>query len=501
MEQTGQTQTAQATKGSEIAPHAWWTLVAVSLGTFMLLLDITIVVVALPDIQKALGAGFSDVQWTVDAYSLSLASLLLASGSVADLFGRRIVFAGGLVIFTVASLLCGFAQSPVMLIAFRALQGIGGATIFATSLALLAQTFHGKSRGVAFGVWGAVVSLSTAMGPLLGGLLTTGIGWRWIFFVNVPIGVLAVFVTLRYVRESKPPQARRVDFAGFGVFTTGLVALVYGLIRANEHGWTNTVSVVAWALAAVLLTAFPFVERAVKQPMFDFSLFRKPTFVGGSIAAFAMNGSLFAMLLYFTLYLQEVLGYSALQTGLRLAIITGATLFTAIPAGRLSARVPVRWLIGPGLLMVGAGLLLMRGLDAGSDWTHLIPGFLVAGLGSGLVNPPLASTAVGVVEPRQAGMASGINSTFRQVGIATSVAALGSILATHTAGTSGAAARGAFVTGLNELLLIAGVLALVGGVAALALIRSKDFIVHEPEAGEPAASAEPAPRESEPAAA
>ena len=182
-----------------------------------------------------------------------------------------------------------------------------------------------------------------------------------------------------------------------------------------------------------MLTAFPFVERAVKQPMFDLALFRKPTFVGGSIAAFAMNGSLFAMLLYFTLYLQEVLGYSALETGLRLAIITGATLFTAIPAGRLSAHVPVKWLIGPGLLMVGAGLLLMRGLDAGSDWTHLIPGFLVAGLGSGLVNPPLASTAVGVVEPRCAGMASGINSTFRQVGIATSVAALGSILATHTA--------------------------------------------------------------------
>ncbi|HVV89784.1 MAG TPA: MFS transporter, partial [Solirubrobacterales bacterium] len=233
----------------KIQPHAWWTLVAVSLGTFMLLLDITIVVVALPDIQKALGAGFSDVQWTVDAYSLSLASLLLASGSVADLFGRRIVFAAGLVVFTAASLLCGIAQSPVMLIAFRALQGIGGATIFSTSLALLAQTFHGKARGVAFGVWGAVVSLSTAAGPLLGGLLTTGIGWRWIFFVNVPIGVLAVLVTLRYVQESKPPQARRIDFAGFGVFTVGLLALVYGLIRANEHGWTNTVSIVAWVVA------------------------------------------------------------------------------------------------------------------------------------------------------------------------------------------------------------------------------------------------------------
>ncbi|MFT3866621.1 MAG: MFS transporter [Solirubrobacterales bacterium] len=465
-------------QSGKIQPQAWWTLVAVSLGTFMLLLDVTIVVVALPDIQKALGAGFSDVQWTVDAYSLSLASLLLASGSIADLFGRRRIFAAGLAIFTSASLLCGLAQSPAMLIAFRAVQGIGGATIFATSLALLAQTFHGKARGVAFGVWGAVVSVSTAAGPLLGGLLTTGIGWRWIFFVNVPIGIVAVFITLRFVEESRPPHARRVDVPGFAVFTLGLVSLVYGLIRANEHGWTNTVSLAAFVLSAVLLAAFPFVERAVKDPMFDLSLFRKPTFVGGAVAAFAMNGSLYAMLLYFTLYLQEVLGYSALQTGLRLALVTGAALFTAIPAGRLSSRVPVRWLIGPGLIMVGVGLLLMRGLDVSSDWTHLIPGFIVAGLGSGLVNPPLASTAVGVVEPRFAGMASGINSTFRQVGIATSVAALGSILATHTAGVTGPAAAGAFTSGLDVILLIAGILALVGGLVAIPLIRRQDFVVH-----------------------
>ena len=491
--------------GQKIQPQAWWTLVAVSLGTFMLLLDITIVVVALPDIQKALGAGFSDVQWTIDAYSLSLASLMLASGSVADLFGRRRVFAAGLLIFTLASLACGAAQSSGELIAFRAIQGIGGATLFATSLALLAQTFHGKDRGVAFGVWGGLAGVSTALGPLLGGLLTSAIGWRWIFFVNVPLGIAAIAITLRYVQESKPPHARRIDFAGFAVFTLGLLALIYGLIRANGHGWTNTTSVVCFGIAVALLTAFPFVERAVRQPMFDLSLFRKPTFVGGSIAAFAMNGSLFAMFLYLVLYLQEVLGYSALATGVRLAVITGATLFTAIPAGRLSAHVPVRWLIGPGLLMVGAGLLLMRGLDPGSDWTHLIPGFLVAGLGSGLVNPPLASTAVGVVEPRQAGMASGINSTFRQVGIATSVAALGSILATHTAGASGAGERAAFISGLNELLLISGVLAIIGGLFSLVLIRPKDFVVHAPEGGaggaegvEPAAGA---PRESEPAAA
>jgi EmrB/QacA subfamily drug resistance transporter len=489
-------------QSEKIQPQAWWTLAAVSMGIFMLLLDITIVVVALPDIQKSLGAGFSDVQWTVDAYSLSLASLLLVSGSVADLFGRRAIFVGGLVIFTLASLLCGVAQSSGMLIAFRAVQGIGGAAMFATSLALIAQTFHGKARGTAFGIWGAVVAISTALGPLLGGALTSGIGWRWIFFVNVPIGVAAIAITLRYVAESKSPQARRIDYPGFVIFTVGLLALIYGLIRANDHGWGNTTSVVCFGVAVVLLTAFPFVERAVRQPMFDLTLFRKPTFVGGSIAAFAMNGSLFAMFLYLVIYLQEILGYSAFQTGLRLAVITGATFLTALPAGRLSARVPVRWLIGPGLFMVGVGLLLMGGIDVGSGWTHLIPGFIVAGLGSGMVNAPLASTAVGVVEPRFAGMASGINSTFRQVGIAVSVAALGTILATHTAGVTGPAERSAFISGLNEILLISGVLAIGGGACAIVLIRRKDFVVQEPPPGGSGdAPGEGSARESEPAAA
>ncbi len=492
----------------KIQPQAWWTLMAVCLGTFMLLLDVTIVVVALPEIQKSLGAGFADIQWTIDAYSLSLASLMLVAGSVADLYGRRIVFAIGLAIFTVASLLCGVSQSANMLIAFRALQGVGGAIIFATSLALLAQTFRGKARGTAFGIWGAVIAVSTVVGPLVGGVLTSGIGWRWIFFVNIPFGILAIAVTLRCVRESRSPQARRVDYAGAATFTGGLLALVYGLIRVNGHGWTNTVSVVSWGIAIVLLAAFPLIERAVRQPMFDLSLLRKPTFVGGSIAAFAMNGSLFAMLIYIVIYLQNVLGYSPLETGLRLAVITGATLVPSILAGRLSAQISPRWLVGPGLLLVGTGLLLMRGLDASSGWTHLIPGFIVAGIGAGFVNPPLASTAVGVVEPRFAGMASGINSTFRQVGIATSVAALGSILATHTGVGTATATKASFAGGLDELFLIAACLAIFGGLAALTLIRRKDFVVHTGEVaggGEPGtspaapASSEPPARAPEPA--
>jgi EmrB/QacA subfamily drug resistance transporter len=400
---------------------------------------------------------------------------LLPAGSLADLLGRRRLFVTGLVVFTAGSLLCGLAQSSTMLIASRAGQGVGGAIMFATSLALLAQTFHGRDRGTAFGVWGAVTGVSVALGPVLGGLLTTGLSWRWIFLVNLPVGIAAIAITLRHVTEVRPQQARRLDPAGFAVFTIGLLSLIYGLIRASEHGWTSGLVLACFAVALVLLASFPFVERVVRQPMFDLSLFRKPTFVGGLIAAFGMNGSLFAMFLFLVVYLQDVLHLSALQTGLRLLVVTGATLLAAIPAGRLSAHVPVRLLIGPGLLLVGAGLLLMRGIDPTSEWTHLIPGFIVAGIGAGLVNPPLASTAIGVVRPQVAGMASGINSTFRQIGVATSVAALGSILATREAGTTGAAHAAAFISGLDELLLIAAFVALAAGTLALLLIRQRDF--------------------------
>jgi EmrB/QacA subfamily drug resistance transporter len=465
--------------------HKNWTLVAVLLGIFMLLVDITIVIVALPSIRGSLHTSFSDVQWTIDAYSLSLAALLLPTGSLADILGRRRVFALGLGVFTFGSLLCGLAQSGLMLIVCRAVQGVGGATVFATSLALLAQTFHGRERGMAFGAWGAVAGVATAVGPLLGGLLTTELSWRWIFLVNLPVGIAAIAITLTRVQEFRPTHARRVDLPGFAVFTLGLVALVYGLIESGRRGWGDGVVIGAFAVAVLMLAAFPIVERLQRQPMFDLSLFRKPTFVGGSIAAFAMNGSLYAMLLYLVLYLQNALHYSALGTGLRVAVITGGSLITAFPAGRLSERIPVRWLIGPGLLLVGLGLLLMRGIGPGSSWTHLILGFAIAGAGSGMVNPPLASTAVGVVEPRDAGMASGINTTFRQIGIATSVAALGSIFATKLAGTTRTTLTAHYASALNELLLITAILALAGGLITMLLVRQKDFAAHRAPTGEP----------------
>jgi EmrB/QacA subfamily drug resistance transporter len=495
----------------------WWTLVAVCLGTFMLLLDITIVNVALPDIQSALGASFSGLQWVIDAYALSLAALLLTAGSLADMYGRRRLYLIGLVIFTGASLLCGAATSTLMLQLSRGLQGVGGAIMFSVSLALLASAFHGKDRGVAFGVWGAITGLAVAIGPLLGGGLTSGLSWRWIFYVNLPIGIVAVIITALRVAETRAPHARRSDWAGFVLFTAALATLVYGLIESNRRSFSDPLVLGCLIAAGVLLAAFLLAEWRGRTPMFDLSLFRLPTFSGGAVAAFGISASIFALLLYLVLYLQDILGYSALGTGVRLLILSGAILVASAIAGRLTAKVPVRLLIGPGLLLVGVGLLLMRGLDAGSSWTHLIPGLIVSGVGVGMINPPLASTAVGVVKPERAGMASGINSTFRQVGIATGIALLGTLftnkvtsdvlartsqvprLAGHgpqiaAALQSGAAgdllrhlppavrgqvefiATSSFTNGLNLIILVAAIIAFVSGAISLATIRGKDFV-------------------------
>src|ERR1700749_588222 len=276
----------------------WWTLLAVCAGMFMLLLDVTIVVVAQPAIQEGLHASFTDVQWVLDAYALTLASLLLTSGVLADRYGRKLLFLIGLVIFTLGSLLCGVAQDPVILIVARSGEGVGGAIMFATSLALLGHSFRGRDRGVAFGVWGAITGISTALGPVLGGVITTEWSWRGIFLVNVPIGVLAVALTAWRVEGSKSPYPPRPGWAGFALLTTGLVSLVYGLIRSGESSWSDTGVIICLAISVVALGGFIAAERRVAHPMFDLSLLRVPTFAGASIAAFAMNGSLYAVPLW-----------------------------------------------------------------------------------------------------------------------------------------------------------------------------------------------------------
>ena len=465
----------------------WWTLVAVCTGVFMLLLDVTIVNVALPSIQHAFRTSLSDLQWIIDAYALTLAALLLTAGSIADLAGRRRVFAVGIVVFTLGSALCGAAPDATFLAVSRALQGVGGAIMFATSLALLAQAFEPAARGVAFGVFGAVTGVAVAVGPVLGGAITSGLSWRWIFFVNLPIGVFALVATLLRVDESRVPGANRPDWPGFVTFSLSLAGLVYGLIRSQPDGWGSSTVVGSLVAAVALMGAFLVIEARSSAPMLDLGLLRVPTFNGGLVAAAAISASIFSLLTYLVIYLQNILGYSALQAGLRFLPFTGAVFLVAGLAGRLTVRVPIRYLIAGGFGLLTVGLLLMRGLSPADSWTHFLPGFIVAGAGAGLINVPLASTAVGVVAPERAGMASGVNSTARQVGIATGVAALGTILASrlHTHGGF-AAFRASYVGGLNDILLIGAGIAFAAMVITFVTIRARDFhAVPSAEASEP----------------
>ncbi len=509
----------------------WWTLIAVCTATFMLLLDITVVNVALPDIQQSLHSTFSDIQWVVDAYSLTLAAFLLTAGVIGDMFGRREVFAVGLGVFSAASLTCGLSTSSLMLNLSRAAQGVGGAIMFATSLALIAAAFTGRERGTAFGIYGAVLGGAVAVGPLVGGAITAGIGWRWIFFVNVPIGILAIGITLTRVQESKDPNHRRVDWIGFVSFSSALFLLVFALIRGNDDGWGSTLIVGMLVAAVVLLTIFLVAEWRQADPMLDLTLFKRPAMTGVSLSAFTLSASIFALFLYLTLYIQDDLGYGPLAAGLRFLPLTVLAFIVAPIAGKLTVRIQIRYLLGSGLFLIAVGCVLMATTKADSTWTVLLPGFIVAGIGIGTVNPVLASSAISVVPPERSGMASGANSTFRQVGIATGIAGLGSVfqsqIQSHTLSTlretsagrevlahggpalqsailGGAvhrvaatipsdafraallnAYRTGFSTTLNTIMAIGAVIALIGSIGAFVLVRQRDFVPSVPQAGPP----------------
>jgi EmrB/QacA subfamily drug resistance transporter len=489
----------------------WWTLLAVCVATFMLLLDVTVVNVALPDIQSDLGASFSSLQWVIDAYALTLASFLLVAGSVGDRLGRRRVFTFGFALFTVASFACGLAGDPTVLNIARGVQGTGAAAMFATSLALIAQEFEGRERANAIGIWGATVGGAVAVGPLIGGLITEGLGWEWIFFVNVPIGIGAIILTERKLANVKATDPQPIDVPGVITFSAGLFLLIFGLIRGNAEGWGSAQIVASLAGAAALLIAFLVIEARRENAMLDLSLFRVPSFTGASLVAFALSASMFSMFLYQTLYIQDVLGYSPLQAGLRFLPTTALSFVVAPIAGQLLGRIPARAIMGTGMIFVGAGLALMHGVSVGDSWTGLLPGFILAGIGVGLTNPGIASVAIGVVNAARAGMASGINSTFRQVGIATGTAALGAIFQSgisskltellpqappsfSEAVASGAAdsavqaapsqfqaqaaaaADQAFISAFNEILVVAAIVAFAGAAAAWLLVRTRDMV-------------------------
>jgi len=458
-----------------------WTLVAVCTATFMLLLDITIVNVALPAIQRALNASFSDLQWVVDAYALALATCVLTAGSLADLFGRKRIFMLGIVLFTAASLACGLANDALFLIIARGVQGIGGAMMFATALALISQEFHGKERGTAFGIWGATIGAAVAIGPLAGGVLTSWLSWRWIFLVNLPIGAAAVALAAKQVNESSDPEHSRLDPLGLVTLIGGLFCLILALIEGNQRGWSSGVILGLFAAAAVLLVVFVASQTRDTTSMVDLTLFTRPAFVGAQTTAFTISASMFAMFLYLTLYLQNIIGLSPLQTGLCFLPLSLVSFVAAPIAGRLSTRMPIRILLGAGLALNAIAMWSMSRIDAGSNWPSLIPGFVIGGIGIGMVNAPLASTAVSTVRQERAGMASGINNTFRQLGIATGIAALGAIFASKVEASAfaphpDAVARASFVAGLHDILLVGAGVAAIGAVLAALLVRPRDFV-------------------------
>src|SRR6266849_301555 len=327
----------------------WRALIIVCVAVFMLLLDITVVNVALPSIQRDLKTSFTDLQWVVDAYALLLATCMLNAGTLGDLLGRKRIFIAGVGLFTLASALCGSATSPLFLNLARGLQGVGGAAMFAVSLAIISQEFHGRERGTAFGIWGATIGAAVAIGPLVGGALTTWAGWRWIFFVNLPIGALCVVGALAYLHESRDEEHRGFDLLGLALLTTGLFSLVLALLRGNDWGWSSGRELGFFAAAIVCLGSFLLVEARQAAPMLDVSLFRVPTFTGAQIVAFAISSAMFSQFLYLTLYLQNVLGYSPIQAGLRFLPLSLLTFVAAPIAGRLSARLPVRLLLSLGL--------------------------------------------------------------------------------------------------------------------------------------------------------
>ena len=505
----------------------WWTLLGLCVASFMLLVDITIVNVALPSIQRDLSASLTSVQWVVDAYALTLAALILTAGSLADRLGRRRVFAVGVGIFTLASLGCGLARDATLLDVARAVQGVGGAAMFATSLALIAQEFQGRERVTAIAIWGSTVGLAVAVGPLAGGVLTDALSWPWIFFVNLPIGVFAIALARLRMAEFADPDARGIDAPGLVSFSAALFLLVFGLLRGNAEGWSSALIVSILTAAVVLLVAFVVIERGQDQPMLDLSLFRRPAFIGVSLGTVAIGAGMFAMFLYISLYLQDVLGYSPLGAGLRFLPLSALVFFVPLATQRLSIRVPARVLMGTGLVIISVGLLLMHGLTPSSSWTSLLAGFLVAGVGIGLVNPAIGSTALAVVHPARSGMASGFSNTCRLAGVATGIAALGAVFqhrittslsdrVPHAPGRlSGMVASGgphavgqafppgqraqlvdasqhAFVAGLNSILLMGSAILLCGAIASLALIRARDF----QQAPQPTPQPAPAPADS-----
>ncbi|HEY7045609.1 MAG TPA: MFS transporter [Jatrophihabitantaceae bacterium] len=447
------------------------TLAVACVATAMLMLDIAVINTAIPKIATDLHAGLSGVQWVIDAYTLTLAAAVLTAGSLADRFGRKRSFIAGLTLFTASSLACGLAGSILALDVARAVQGVGAAIMFATALALIGDAFpSAKERAGALAVYGATIGASFAIGPLVGGALTSWLNWPSIFFVNLPIGIACIVAAIK-VPEARDPFARKPDLVGQALLGAGLFLLILALLRGNEDGWTSTRIVAELSVAGALLIAFVVAEAIVKTPMLPLRMFRNPSFTGAQLAAFAISSTFFAVFIYMTLYLQNVRHLSPVEAGLVYLPGTMIMLFVSAGTANLHGRVSARSLIVGGLLLVAAGMSLIVLVTPTSSWALILPGEIVALIGTGMFNPALSEVVLREAGVGQSGLAAGVNDTFRQAGIAVGVAALGALIPAKAALGTGSASS--YVDGLHNALLVGAGFCVVAAVACVVLIKRR----------------------------
>jgi EmrB/QacA subfamily drug resistance transporter len=462
----------------------WWTLAAVAFGLFMIMLDNTVVNVALPAIQEDLGIGLSELQWIVTGYALTFAAVMLTGGKLADLYGRRLIFVVGLAIFTLSSLACGLADSGDVLIGARIVQGVGAALMNPATLSIIAATFPPQQRGMAIGIWAGVSALALAIGPLIGGLLTEHISWGWIFFVNVPVGIVAIAASLLLIEESKDTShEQRLDPLGLLTSGLGLFALTYGLIEANAHGWTSARILGSFAAAAVLLVAFVVLESRQRLPMLDLTLFRNRTFAGANAVMLIVALAMFGVFFFVSLYMQNVLGYSAVQAGAAFLPMTVLIMFVAPIAGRTTDRIGARWLMTTGMVLLAAQLLYFSTMGLEESYWSLLPAMVVGGLGMGLVMTPTAAAAMASVAVDKSGVGSAVLNSFRQVGGSLGVAVIGAIIANQVGDQR---TPQAFIDGFSTSLEVAAGIALLGAVVAATVVRVDRHALRHDVAVEPA---------------
>jgi EmrB/QacA subfamily drug resistance transporter len=453
----------------------WWTLAAVAFGLFMIMLDNTVVNVALPSIQKDLDVKLSELEWIVTAYALTFAALLITGGKLGDLLGRRRLFVVGIAIFTFSSLACGLAPTAEFLIGARAVQGVGAALMNPASLSIITATFPPRERGQAIGIWAGVSAMALAIGPLVGGLIVDNINWNWIFFINVPVGVAGIIVSQLVIKESRDTSHEQsIDLPGLITSTAGLFALTYALIEGNRHGWTSPEIVGLFAAAAALLVGFVVLEHYQRLPMLDLSLFRNSSFLGANLVAMLVSLGMFGVFFFVSLYIQNILGWSPTKAGASFLPMTILIILVAPVAGKLSDRVGSRWLMGVGMTLVSISLLLYQRVGLHSTFWTLLPAMLLGGVGMAMTMSPMTAAAMSSVPVDKAGVGSGVLNSFRQLGGSLGIALMGAILASYlTVSPRSPEAPQQFVDGLHSALLVAAAITFAAAIVAVVLVRTK----------------------------